>query len=324
MLFSVVVPTYNVEKYIAKCLDALLSQTFDDFEIIIVNDGSKDNSIHIAKEYQKKDSRIRIINQENQGLALARRNGAKEAKGEYIVNVDPDDYVDNNYLEEFAKIIDESHVDVVCMNHFENENKLIENSNFNDVLLDKEAIKNIIYPYLIRNIKYQYFIPTAWAKAFKKELFVKNACTTRIQVGEDGAVVCPAIVEAQSIYLSSKACYHYRISDNSMIQNKKPRSYDDVINVYNHLKDKLGDSFDEFKLQVERLICHLAFNCSITQFYGDRKYSEAKKIILENLNQPIIKEAINDIDSKGFKGNLMRYSLKHKRIYLMKLYSYIM
>lgn len=324
MLFSVVVPVYNVEKYVAQCLESLINQTFSDYEIIIVNDGATDNSLSICEDYQKKDSKIRIINQENKGLAIARRTGSLEAKGDYIINVDSDDWVDQYYLAELAKIIDESHADLVCMNHFENEDKLIKNPNFNDVLLNKEEIKKTIYPYLIRNIKYEYFIPTAWAKAFKKDLFVRNTCETRIQVGEDGAVIVPCVFQSNIVYLSSKACYHYRITDHSMIQNKKPRSYQDVINVYNHLINKLGDDYEEFKLQVSRLVCHLAFNCSITQFYGDRSYKEARKVILENLNNPIIKEAIEQIDSKGFKGNLMRYSLKHKRIYLMKLYSYIM
>ncbi|MCR4911069.1 MAG: glycosyltransferase [Bacilli bacterium] len=324
MLFSVVVPVYNVENYVSKCLETLINQTFKDFELIIVNDGATDCSLSICKEYAKKDKRIRIITQENKGLAIARRTGALKAKGDYIVNVDSDDWVDENYLEEMANIINNCHVDVVCMNHYENDDKLIQNANFNDIILDKEGIKKVIYPYLIRNVRYEYFRPTAWAKAFKRELFTNNTCTTRIQVGEDGAVICPIIVQSNNIYLSSKAYYHYRISDGSMIQNKKPRNYSDVINVYNHLKDKLGDDFEKFKLQVDRLICHLAFNCSITQFYGDRSYKEAKKIILENLNNPIISEAIKHIDSKGFKGNLLRYSLKHHRIYLMKLYSYIM
>ncbi len=324
MLISVVVPVYNVEKYVSQCLESLTNQSFKDFEIIIVNDGATDNSFSICQEYEKKDSRIRIITQENKGLAIARRTGALEAKGDYIINVDSDDYVDKEYLEEMAKIIKEYEPDLVCMNHFENEDKLIENPNFNNVLLRKDDIKRIIYPYLIRNIRYEYFIPTAWAKAFKRELFTKNTCTTRIQVGEDGSVICPIVTQSDTIYLSNKAYYHYRITGGSMIQNKKPRNYQDVINTFNHLKEKLGDEYEYFALQVDRLVCHLAFNCSVTQFYGNRKYKESKKIILENLNNPIINQAIKNIDSQGFKGNLMRYSLKHRRIYLMKLYSHIM
>ena len=324
MLFSVVVPVYNVEKYVSKCLESLINQTYKDFEIIIINDGATDGSLSICEEYAKKDSRIRVISQENKGLAVARRTGALEAKGEYIMNVDSDDWVDAPYLEEMAKIIKENHPDLVCMNHYENEDHLYQNPNFNDVLLNKESIKSLIYPYLIRNIRYEYFIPTAWAKAFKRELFTEYTCTTRIQVGEDGAVIVPVVVGANTIYLSSKAYYHYRISDHSMIQNKKPRNYSDVINVYNHLVACLGENYEEFKLQIDRLVCHLAFNCSVTQFYTDKKYSEVKKIILENLKNPVIDEAIKHIDSKGFKGNLLCYSLKHRRIYLMKLYSHIM
>ncbi|MBO6280517.1 MAG: glycosyltransferase family 2 protein [Bacilli bacterium] len=325
LLFSVIVPVYNVEKYIDQCLSSIQKQTYKDFEVIIVNDGSKDESINIAKKYVEADSRFSIIDQENKGLAIARRVGALSAKGQYIINIDSDDYVDEKYFENMAEIIKSNNSpDLVCLNHFENEDKLIENPNFNDTLLNKEQIEKIIYPYLIRAKDFHYFVPTAWSKAIKRELYTKFTCTTRIQVGEDGSVTIPVVINSNTIYLSKKTGYHYRINNSSLIQNKKPRNYDDVFNTYNHIISNIDINEFDFKKQLYRFISHLFFNCSVTQFYCDKKYKEVKKIILEKMNEPIIKEAIKHLDASGFKGKLMRHSLKHKRIYLMKLYSHIM
>ena len=95
---SVIVPIYNVEKYLAKCLDTILAQTFSDIEIICVNDGSTDNSRKILSEYAKKDSRIKIVDKKNGGLSSARNAGMKVAQGEFISFIDSDDWIDETLL----------------------------------------------------------------------------------------------------------------------------------------------------------------------------------------------------------------------------------
>ena len=89
--FTIIVPVYNTEKYLRHCLDSILSQTFEDYEVILINDGSTDDSAAICREYAKKDERIRVIEQENKGLLQVRRVGLKAAKGKFIVHVDSDD-----------------------------------------------------------------------------------------------------------------------------------------------------------------------------------------------------------------------------------------
>ena len=103
MKISIIVPVYNVEKYLERCLDSLINQTLKDIEIICINDGSTDNSSEILKEYAKKDSRIIIINQNNQGISVARNNGMNKAKGKYIGFVDSDDWVDLDFFEKLYK-----------------------------------------------------------------------------------------------------------------------------------------------------------------------------------------------------------------------------
>ena len=101
---SVIIPVYNVEKYLRECLDSVVNQTIKDIEIICVNDGSTDGSLDILNEYCSNDDRFVIINQENQGLSVARNNGLNSASGDYIAFIDSDDYLLNNdYLEKFLK-----------------------------------------------------------------------------------------------------------------------------------------------------------------------------------------------------------------------------
>lgn len=120
---SVIVPVYNVETYLPRCLDSLLIQTFSDFEIICINDGSLDNCDKILKDYAKKDKRIKLIDQENQGLSGARNTGLNNARGEYIVFLDSDDYLPSFALEVFIKIALESKADVIVSDKMINLSK---------------------------------------------------------------------------------------------------------------------------------------------------------------------------------------------------------
>lgn len=97
-VISVIIPVYNTEKYLSECLDSVLNQTFEDIEIIIVNDGTTDRSLDIATDYAQRDTRIRIISQPNQGLSMARNNGMKEAQGEYLLFLDSDDFISCDYI----------------------------------------------------------------------------------------------------------------------------------------------------------------------------------------------------------------------------------
>ena len=109
---SVIVPVYNVEKFINRCVDSILSQTFKDFELILINDGSKDKSLEIIEKYRV-DKRVRIFTQKNQGPAVARNFGISVAKGSYIMFIDSDDYIDPDYIETYYNKIKNCHYDVV-------------------------------------------------------------------------------------------------------------------------------------------------------------------------------------------------------------------
>ena len=327
MKISAIIPVYNAEKYLPKLLDSLKTQTTRDFEVSIVNDGSSDKSEELILAFIKDNSDIKVIYNKipNSGQGAARELAIKSCSGDYICFIDADDYIEKDYFETFINIIDKHNPDMVCANYFVDDNKRVNDPNYNDSLLDLEQIKEKIYPYLIQNSRYQYFLPALWAKAFKKEMYLRNVCKANIKVGEDIAVFVPTFLECKNVYLCSKNLYHYRINDDSVMQMKKPRGYDDVINLYNHLKAKLSpELFKEFSLQIDRLIAHVAFNCSITQFYADKPKNEIKKIISDNLDNEIIKNSIKNMDAEGIKAKLMRKALKGRKYNLMKLYGKVM
>ena len=113
---SLIIPVYNVQEYIEKALQSVVNQTFKDFEVIIVNDGSKDQSVEIVKKFIRKYDNFRLINQENQGLSGARNTGLKEAKGEYIAFIDSDDFIENNFLEELYNLAVDNDADISYCN----------------------------------------------------------------------------------------------------------------------------------------------------------------------------------------------------------------
>ena len=115
-IFSIIIPVYNVEPYLRECLNSIINQTFQEFEIICIDDGSTDNSFSVLQEYAQKDKRFKIFRQENQGSGIARNYGINTAKGKYLVFVDPDDWVVQDYLEQLYDAFKESGADVELCN----------------------------------------------------------------------------------------------------------------------------------------------------------------------------------------------------------------
>ena len=210
MLFSVIVPIHNVKLFIHKCIDSVLSQNFDDYEVLLVDDGSTDGSADICDEYSQKDIRVSVIHKENGGLVSARNAGIAQAKGEYILYVDGDDWVSANWLEViYSQIVSvPEKPDVVVFGSvmiFENRKKInlinAEAGLYNRTRLEKE-----IFPRLLSDPQQDYgdavFLPASWNKAFKCELLKDHHCfDEKIRLGEDNAYVFECILNAKSVVL---------------------------------------------------------------------------------------------------------------------------
>ena len=125
MLVSVIVPVYKAEKWLHRCVDSILAQTMEDFELLLIDDGSPDRSGEICDEYAAKDSRVRVFHKENGGVSSARALGVKEARGEYSIHVDPDDYIAVNMLEDMVVKVQELDCDVLMCDYYEKKGDVV-------------------------------------------------------------------------------------------------------------------------------------------------------------------------------------------------------
>lgn len=171
MFFSVILPIYNVEKYLGECIDSILSQTFGNFELILVDDGSKDNSGKICDEYAEKDGRIKVIHKENGGQATARNMGFEAAEGECVVFIDSDDFVtDSMFLQTLYDKFNSSGADMVLYKHAKYYDFLAKceySFAFADEINDNDEL-------LLELVKRDAYYGMAWSKSFKRAIAVEN------------------------------------------------------------------------------------------------------------------------------------------------------
>ena len=222
MFFSIIVPVYNVEKYIDECLKSLINQTFEDFEIVIVDDGSTDSSGKICDDYASKDNRIKVIHKKNEGLLMARRTGLSECQGEYILHCDSDDYVSIKLLETVKNEIDNSHPDMVMFGYsvINDEHKILENHY--DIFRDREFFSGKKREKLIKELSSATWLNNMWSKATKRECVDLDQDYSKyksIKMGEDIFQVVSLVEKCESFVYLAEPLYLYRSNTSGMSKN---------------------------------------------------------------------------------------------------------
>lgn len=221
-LLSIIVPIYNVEKYLIKCLTTIIDQTYSNLEIILVDDGSTDHSGLLAEEFANRDRRITVIHKENGGLVSARKCGLTAANGDFVAYVDSDDWIESNMFEEMMQYAIECNADIVTSGSYrEYKNKSVfEPETLKEGVYRGEKLLNELLSNMVGlDIFYKQNIKvTLWSKIFKTELLQKYQFRVPnvINVGEDSAVVFPCLLNSSCIYVSGKNYYHYRIRQGSV------------------------------------------------------------------------------------------------------------
>ena len=252
---SVIVPIYRIEKYLPECIDSLLDQSFLNFELILVDDGSPDNCPKICDDYSKKDTRIKVIHKENGGLLSARKAGLKAAKGNYIAYVDGDDWVDKFYLDTMFKLAVANDSDLVVTGHFREFDGKIETIKPKMAgIYDENELKSSIIPNAIYNGDFcEHGMSTyVWNKLFKRELLNKILfdVPNEIVMGEDAAITYSYLAISKSLVISRIPLYYYRQRHDSIvksIENPKTEYYRLGL-LMNFLKQKLEHALDEHNL----------------------------------------------------------------------------
>lgn len=296
-LVSIILPVYNVERYLPKCLDSLVNQTLKNIEIIIVNDGSPDNSNIIIDEYQKKHSKlIKVLNQKNQGLSDARNNGLKLATADYVVFIDSDDYVDYNMIEKlYNKIIDDNADVIICGNR---------------VVDEKGNIISCTYP---NNFNYSNLTERtifgnmcAWNKIYKKSLICDNKLKFRSKVWyEDIDFSYKILTLSKKTSFLEDNLYNYLLREDSIMNSQKANrnlelilAFDEMIN---YSKNK--HIYKKYYNAIEYLCIYHIYITGITRIINIKTDKKTKKSIIMKF-------------SNYLKLNFPNY---RKNIYLKKL-----
>ena len=220
-MISVIIPVYNVEEYLDDCLTSVLAQTYSNLEILLINDGSTDNSGVICDKYAQTDSRIKVFHKENGGVSSARNIGLENATGQYIAFVDPDDWIEPNMYETIITQFEKSDVDAVFCGYWENfsdevkRNPVIHMPEKHDIVSGRDAL----YQCLIK-MEDGYFT-SVWNKVFKTE-FVnqQDILFEPFLIGEDEVWLAKILPEAKNIFLINKPLYHWRKRESSVLHKK--------------------------------------------------------------------------------------------------------
>jgi len=279
---SIIVPVYNMEKHLEKCMDSLVNQTLDDIEIIAINDGSTDTSLKILKKYKKEyPNKLIIIDQENQGISVARNNGIEISTGKYIGFVDSDDYVKYDMFEKLYNKIEETKSDIVVCDI---EEYYIKSEKFKYINFTNNIKSNNLYsdPSIINSIDYG-----PCNKLFKKELFNDIRFLKNVKY-EDLNAILKTFLIASKISVVKEGLYIYRINDTGETRtvNKKVKDilvilqdlidYSENINVFNKIKIELRE------LAVNKCFFYLIYSYQLK----DAKFSyEFREEIIRFLNK---------------------------------------
>ena len=217
-LVSIIIPVYNVELYLSKCIDSILAQSFTDWECILVDDGSKDKSGSICDNYALKDNRIKVIHQNNSGVSVARQVGIDNVCGEYSIHIDPDDWIESNMLEELYNKAKSDDADMVICDYYKHEGGVQQYINQRPNLL--EPIK-IIEQMLTTNM-YPPLYGSCWNKLVRCSCFNSSDNLIRFEpddlsLGEDVVFNCRLLMSTvHRVSYLNKAFYHYEVRSNSL------------------------------------------------------------------------------------------------------------
>lgn len=280
---SVIIPVYNVSKYLRQCLDSVVLQTLTDIEIICVDDGSTDNSLDILYEYSNKDKRFKVIRQDNCGAGKARNTGLKVAKGKYLIFLDADDFSEKEMLEKAYQKAEKQNAEIVVFN---SDQYLEENQEYHKV--NWTIRKKELPPYrpmYFRNFTdnvFKVFVGWAWDKLFLRDFVIKHELQFQeIRTSNDMRFVFMAIVLAKRIDIVDEVLIHQRRNNRDSLSNTREKSWYCFHDALISLKDELNKKglYRELEKDFQNYALHASI-WNLTTIKGSHKmelYDTLKK-----------------------------------------------
>lgn len=291
---SIIAPVYQVEKYIGQCIESVINQTFKNFELILIDDGSKDKSGNICDEYAKRDKRIHVVHTENKGAASARNRGLDLATGKYIAFVDGDDYLAENMLDKLYKVITQENCDVVVcdfLNLHANPDK-----DFSLQLSDSKVSGREILSHL-KNQKNYGVWTIVWNKLYKKEI-LKDLRFPEGKYFEDEIFSDQLYLRCNEVQVISDVLYYHRVLETSTMNTQKIRNYLDLIDAFQlrinlYLENRLPDD-EVYKVLVYMLEPYT--KCAKADFMeNDKERLKQAKRFIRKSSRILIKKRLSFI-----------------------------
>lgn len=319
---SIIVPIYNSENYLERCINSLINQTLKEIEIILINDGSKDNSLKIAREYESIDDRIVVIDKLNGGVSSARNTGILASKGEYISFVDSDDWCEKDMFQSMYNVTTNNNIDFINIGYS------IDNSNGKSVKIKKSnnlvvTSKNNEISEVLYNITLGYCI----MKLYKREIIIENNIlfNTNISLGEDAVFVQDYIRYINSIADINSAGYHYVRCNNESLSTKYDKNIVEFINEFWSKENYVVEKFPKYGEL--RKIGGFTKNIYGTIFYITNNYkngcklngAERRREIKKYMNDSEINFSINQYRTKKLSHIIFIILYKLKSPYVMDL-----
>lgn len=334
---SIILPVYNVEKYLSKCMDTIINQTYKNIEIIAVNDGATDTSRSILEKYKNIDERVMIVDKENGGLMSAWIAGLKKASADWICFVDSDDWVEIDMVEKFMLVASgNTNIDLVIGSYQEEYDDGHKNKQLNivkdgyyslDDMNHDEKIK-----FLGKMISYNSgfrdrgFIVTRWGKLIRKQLLLEciKYCNPNISYGEDINIIYPILFRARNIIISNELCiYHYRLNMESILHSYTKNMKQQIDQLYNILFNCIDEmELDELSKYLKMDYASMIL-CTVKNETknNNRNIMNAKKI-LNSMFDNRWKQTLSEIDNKHFGkfNKVLLVILKHQWTIFLALY----
>lgn len=322
-LISVIIPVYNAEKYIKKCLRSACEQSFDEYEVIVVDDGSKDSSPKIVDDFAENYSCMKVIHQENGGVIKARKTGVKNANGLYILNLDSDDWLLTDHLTKIAEEINRNHPDILVTGYIE-DNEGVQNKYSQNIapgFYSRDKMKNeVLEKFISTKVFFNFGIyPTLWTSCIKKELVSRAQVDLpeTYSIGEDISVTYPCILNAKSLSVLNEYTYVYRLQDESMTHVFDEKFSQKIKYLLEYLISVLPKEITSSKQFNDYVVFETSLLVGSYLGTGVKKhpYNYMVKCVKDVLEYPFIAKAI-----KTFNIMEKRVPLKYKvKIFLIKM-----
>lgn len=293
MLFSIIVPVYNAEKYLTQCIESIVNQGNIEFELILVNDGSTDESGRICDAFAEKYDNIRVIHKKNEGQVKARIDGVNASKGEFVLFGDADDWFEENALQTVDEIVKNENPECILFGFQQMKSgKCTKYCHAYEERLYSNEEKKVLYAQMICDSERIFtglsIFPAVWCRVLKRDLLIKcqEKVNTKLQVGEDLVLLVYCMLHASSVYVCHKCLYNYRVLGDSISHKYREGMFLNLRILKDELEKVCTNCDLEYGTQIRAYVLKELWNCVV-------------KVCLHNSKKEAILMLKNNFDMEG-------------------------